>query len=31
MQEEIWRLRAELARLRELLVGGAGPGGSGPG
>src|ERR1700750_2041566 len=31
MQEETRQLQAEVARLRELLDGGAGPGGSGPG
>jgi hypothetical protein len=31
MQEETRELQAELARLRELLGGGAPPGGSGPG
>jgi DNA-binding transcriptional MerR regulator len=31
MQEETRQLQAELARLRELLAGGAPPGGSGPG
>lgn len=31
MQEETRQLRAEVARLRERLAGGAAPGGSGPG
>ena len=31
MQEETRQLQTEVARLRELLDGGAGPGGSGPG
>ena len=31
MQEETRQLQTEVARLRDLLDGGAGPGGSGPG